>query len=142
MPLFSFSQDIKKTDIEKFNISVELADNWKIKNSNQNKYILIENSDLKSSIRIQNSDYQETYKKILKNKGLEKSKEYLNRLSELNNAKIKLSYNKSEIKEKTELISTDIIINSKAYFIKTNIPNNCSKCKKEFESMVSSIEQI
>lgn len=55
---------------------------------------------------------------------------------------MKFSVADSQLVENSKIITIDKIINKKAYYIKAVIPKDCSKCKEEFESMVSSIEQI
>jgi hypothetical protein len=145
LPFMCFSQNTKKIDVEKLNISIELNENWKIKNFDVAKYILIENTKLESKFRIQNSDYQKTYEKIFKSKNLKCSRENFNKLTNLKKTKnLKISFNisDSKVKDNSEIITMDKIINDKAYLIKANIPYNCSKCKEEFESIISTIEQI
>ncbi|NMH87714.1 hypothetical protein [Flavivirga algicola] len=147
LPLFCFSQKTKKTDIDKLNISVELDENWNIKNSNTSKYVFIENKNLKTSLKIQSSDFKKAHDKIFKNKDSKCAENNLNSLynfkeNENYDIHVSFSISNSEVKKDVEIITLDKILNKNAYLIKANIPKGCEKCKDEFEIIVSSIREI
>lgn len=147
LPVLSFAQNTKKATIEKLNISIELAENWVIQNSRGKKCALVKNNILKSTYKIQYSDYKKTCEKISKDLNYEGLGVDLNKLSSLQlseeeEVSMGLSVSKTELVKNSEIITIDKILNNKAYLIKATIPEDCSKCKEEFESMVSSMEHI
>lgn len=136
LPIVSFSQ---KMNIENFNISIDLIKDWNVKKDTQN--IVIENKYSKTSFSIENSNFDEAYEEIFNNEDLKSSEDEYKRLTSIKNAKfnISLSDTKTEIKDETEFIIINKILNKKSYLIKANMPSNCTQCKKDFQHIVSSM---
>lgn len=140
-------KETKKTEVKEFSLTLELNKNWKIKNSYLPKYLVIKNNILKSTFKIQSANFKKTQKKIFgteEYKSIGANFEKLNNLKAENNEKISMKFSTidSQLKENSEIITIDKIINKRAYKIKATIPKNCSKCKEEFESIVDSMEQL
>ena len=140
-------KETKKTEVKEFSLTLELNKNWKIKNSYLPKTLVVKNDILKSTFKIESANFKKTQEKIF---GTEEYKsvgtnfDKLYNLKAGDNAKIsmKFSITNSQLKENSEIITIDKIINKKAYTIKATITKNCSKCKEEFESIVDSMEQL
>lgn len=148
LPLLGFSQEKEKTEIKKFDISLELEENWKIKNKTFSRVIFVENKVLKSTFKIEFVDYKKTLDKISNTETFKDIGVDVVKLSSvqksINGAKVHASFSRSESKllDNSEIFTIEKIINDKAYLIEATFPKECSQCKEEFQSMVSSMEEI
>jgi hypothetical protein len=148
LPLLGFSQEKEKTEIKKFDISLELEENWKIKNKTFSRVIFVENKVLKSTFKIELVDYKKTLDKISNTETFKDIGVDVVKLSSvqksINGTKVHASFSRSESKllDNSEIFTIEKTINDKAYLIEATFPKGCSQCKEEFQSMVSSMEEI
>jgi hypothetical protein len=148
---------IKRFEIVKFdglNISQRLFDSWKVKKTEDSKSVLLQHKNSKSTISIYQTDVKAIVTDLLSrthNKSDTENSDSvstellvgkLNEIDSLPNGKFKFSMMYSIIEADCEVIIAKLIISNQGVIARAKIGVDCVDCKKEFECMIESINNL